>query len=120
MDFAQAFTDGGPWMWLVLVLGLTQWSLAAAQMVKRTAVDLTAYLWGLIVTTTLLGLLGTVVGLHVGLNYVGTLPAEAIAPKLLRVAPIAMTTTILALLFAVPGSLAATVATARARKAGRG
>ncbi len=110
MDLGQTFADGGAWMWLVLVLGLCHWATLAYQLARPTSANLIPFLWGVLASTVLLGVLGSVVGLHFGIVHVAGLEPAEFARTLLRVAPIALTTTILALVFAVPGALMTGVA----------
>lgn len=116
MDLTQAFADGGFWMWGVLALGLAHWVTVAYQLVKVESVDVIPFLWGSVGATVLLGLLATLVGLQMGFSYLATLPAEEVRDKLLLIPTIALGTTVLSLIFAVPGLLGTGIAATMVRR----
>ncbi len=114
---AMMFSDGGPFMYLILLMGISLTALTIVGLVRARRSDMSPMLWGLLFALLFLGALGTVIGLQQGFyalqsaapDYRSALMAQAIA--------IAINTTILSLIFAFPLSIMIGIASFRAKGA---
>jgi hypothetical protein len=114
---AQAFSDGGPFMFVILLFGLATLALTIVQFVVKRKTDLSPLLWGLLFATLLVGGLGTVVGAIQGFSALASAAPDMRAAMTARIIAIALNTTALALLFAVPLSVLIGVASFLTKKA---
>jgi hypothetical protein len=116
---AQAFSDGGPFMFVILLFGLATLALTIVQFVIKRRTDLSPLLWGLLLATLLVGGLGTVMGFIQGFSALEMVAPDMRAAMTARMIAIAANTTALSLLFAVPLSIVIGVASFLARRARR-
>lgn len=112
---AQAFAEGGPFMYLILLAGLGIWAPIVAQMLFARRVDLSPALWASLVGLLLLGVLGSVLGA------IQAFAAVAMAAPDMRMALIAkgiaicLNTTALSVVLALPASVGIGIAASVAR-----
>jgi hypothetical protein len=116
---AQAFADGGPFMFVILLLGLGLVAMTIVQFVRVSRTNLVPLLWGLLVALLLTGALGTVMGVAQGFDALASAAPEARASMMAMVIAIAINTSALALLFAVPLSIAIGLASFLVKRAQR-
>jgi hypothetical protein len=104
----DAFSNGGIWMYIIVVWGGAFYALMAYQYASRDARDLTRILWGLLASLALLGPLGSVVGIYQASRAVAAMeglePTQAVQTVSTYIG-IASTTTIFSTLLAVIGAL---------------
>jgi len=99
-----AFSDGGIFVYGVVIVGVLLYGGVAVQLVKRQTRRYAGLLWGGLIGMVLLGLLGTTVGLTQGMSALSRLAVESNATvyDVMGIALIPLTT---ALLLAVPAAL---------------
>ena len=115
---SRAFTEGGPWMWIILLWGLALYGGVVIQLVRARMVDFSPVLWGGLVVLLALGMLGTAVGLIQAFHHIGAELTDAAArtQKIALAIAIALNTTTLAGLLAIPGAMATGIASMLARR----
>jgi len=116
---AQAFSDGGPFMFVILLFGLALLALTIVQFVVGRRTDLSPLLWGLLLALLLTGALGTVMGAIQGLGALESASPDVRSALMARMIAIAANTSALALIFAVPLSIAVGAASFLAKRARR-
>jgi hypothetical protein len=117
----DAFTNGGLWMYLIVLWGGAFYGMLAYQHIKRGEKDLTSILWGILVSMALLGPLGSTVGIYQASLAMaakeGLAPTEAVQ-LVSTYLGIASTTTIFSTLLAVIGAVALGLVSHRVRYPG--
>ncbi len=113
--FADIFTEGGIFSWVVLLFGVLHAIPVLAQLGLCRKVDFSGYLWGGIAGILLVGLLGTVIG---GVRMFAALAFAAPDERGAMIAmgvSIALLPLILAVILAVPGVFFSGIAATLAR-----
>ena len=116
MSLSSLFSDGGYFMYLILVLGIVLYGGVVAQFVLAKKKDFSPILWGGLVTLFGLGLLATVVGMIQGMGTVPKAEAVAVAGRMSKVLAIAPIPTALATIMSLPAAVAIGIAAAKARR----
>ena len=116
---AEAFSDGGYWMYAITLFGIVFYVLLGVQLVKGEDTDLIPVLVGLLAALVMTGPLGTSIGLHqAGCAVEAKVQAQLAASAMAKALGVANITTAYSLLLGVPGAIALGVAARRARRAG--
>ena len=119
--FIEAFTNGGIWMYIIVLWGAAFYGLLALQYTKRDTRDFTWVLWGLLLSLALLGPLGSTVGIYQASVAVAAkegLEATQAVQMVSTYIGIASTTTIFSTLLAVIGAIGLGFVTHKVRGAG--
>ncbi len=102
-DIARAFSEGGPFMLVVLVTGLLHAIPVLAQLALVKKVDLTPYLWGGLAAILALGFAGALWGLSSSLGAMANAPPEMKAMLLARGTSTVLNTSGLTAIITLPG-----------------
>ena len=114
---AMMFSDGGPFMFLILLMGIALFALTIVGLVRAGRSDMTPLLWGLLFALLFLGALGTVMGLQQGFYALQSAAPDVRAALMAQAIAIAINTTTLSLVFAFPLSIMIGIASFRAKGA---
>lgn len=116
---AQAFSEGGPFMLLILLFGIAVTALTIVQLVRTRKADWSPMLWGLLGSMIACGALGSLLGVMQGFNALEMAAPDMRAALMARAIAIALNTTTLALIFALPLSFLIGLASFLAKRAVR-
>ena len=114
---AMMFSDGGPFMYLILLMGIGLFALTIVGLVRARRSDMSPMLWGLLMALLFLGALGTVLGLQQGFYALQSAAPDYRAALMAQAIAIAINTTTLSLVFAFPLSIMIGIASMRAKGA---
>jgi hypothetical protein len=113
------FSDGGPIMLLVLLLGIALFALTIVQLARTRKADWSPLLWGLLAGLLLCGALGSVLGMTQGFEALAMVAPDQRAALMARAVAMALGTATLALVFALPLSFLIGLASFLAKRAVR-
>jgi len=116
---AQAFADGGPFMFVILLLGIALTALTIVAFVRHKKSDWSPMLWGMLVALLLLGWMGTVMGMIQGFDALAYAAPDQRASLMAQMVAIAINTIALAVIMAFPLSIMIGVASFLAKRAWR-
>jgi len=119
MSTDVTFGDGGFFMYAVLIWGIALGVGALAQILAARERDFSPVLWGGVVALVSIGILGSALGLTMGMSAVSAAPADQIQPMSAQVVAIAPLPTALAAGIAVPDAILVGIAAAVARRRAR-
>ena len=114
-DIARAFSDGGIFMFIILLAGLLHSLPILTQLFLFKKADFTPYLWGGIAAIALLGALGSTMGLYQASAALGQAQPEQRAALLARGISVALNTSMLSAFFVLPGVFFTGIATSLTR-----
>jgi hypothetical protein len=113
----QAFAEGGPIMFLVLLMALAVLALTIVQFATLRKIDWSPLLWGLLAALLLTGVLGSLLGISQGFAALGYAAPDQRSAMMAVGISMALHTTTLAVVCALPLSIAIGVAAFLARRA---
>jgi hypothetical protein len=115
----QAFAEGGPFMFLVLLAAVAVLAMTIVQFATLRRTDWSPLLWGLLAALLLTGVLGSVLGLSQGFGAVAYAAPEQKSMLMAMALSMALHTSTLAVGCALPLSILIGVASFLARRARR-
>jgi hypothetical protein len=116
---AQAFVEGGPFMFLVLLVAIAVLAMTIVQFATLRKTDWSPLLWGLLAALLLTGVLGSVLGLSQAFGALANVSPEQRNALLAMALSMALSTTSLAVGCALPLSIMIGVASLLARRSWR-
>ncbi len=115
-DLVRGFTDGGPFMFVILLAGVLHAMVVLTQLGLCKKIDLMPLLWAGLLGIALMGMLGTVTGLMMAFRAVGSAPPEMKQSLMASGASIALYTTWFSLVLVAIGGFFTGVAGTVVRK----
>jgi len=103
-EIAEAFANGGPFMFALVLAGLIHMALVIAQLALSKKIDLMPMVWAGLLGILILGLLGTFTGMMQAFKAVGMASPEQKQALLASAVAIAIITTEFALILAAIGT----------------
>ncbi len=116
---AQAFSEGGPFMYFILLMGLALTVLTIIQFFLARRSDMSPLLWGMLAGLVFLGALASVMGMIQMFSALEYVAPDMRTALMARGISIAINTTALALFFAIPLSVMIGVASFLVKRAWR-
>ncbi len=96
------FVEGGFFVYVILLVGVVHAATLIAQAVQVKKIDLIPLLWALMICTVLIGFLGSLTGLIMAFQAVARASAEMKQTLLAHGISVAMYTTTMGLMVAIP------------------
>jgi len=112
---AHAFSEGGIFMYLILLAGLAIWVPIGLQIAFAKKADFSPLLWALLLGLLLLGVLGSVVGAIQGFHALAMAASDRRQMLVAQIIAIALNTTALSLIMGLPAAVGVGVAGSVAR-----
>jgi len=116
---AMMFAEGGPFMFLILLFGIAALALTIVQLARTRKADWSPLLWGLLAGLLACGALGSVLGMTQGFRALEMVAPDQREALMARAISMALNTTTLSLLFALPLSFLIGLASFLAKRAVR-
>jgi len=115
MPVARAFSEGGPFMYVILIAAVLHAIPTLVQLFMSRKADFTPYLWGGLAGIALLGALGCMLGFSQAMTAVASAAPDVQAAMMARGIAILINVSILTTLLLLPGLLFAGIATCLTR-----
>ena len=115
MPIAQAFSDGGPFMIIILLAAVLHAIPTLVQLFMAKKVDFTPYIWGGLAGIVLLGALGCMLGFSQAMGAIASAPPDMQASMMARGIAIVLNVSVLTTVLVLPGLLFAGIATCLTR-----
>ncbi len=115
MPIARAFSEGGPFMFIILIAAILHAIPTLVQLFTAKRADFTPYIWGGLAGIALLGVLGCLLGFSQAMRAVASAAPDVQAAMMARGIAILLNVSTMTTILLLPGLLFAGIATCLTR-----